>query len=280
MTPTRPILRYHGGKFRLADWIISAMPPHEHYVEPFGGGFSVGLRKPPCPIEVYNDIDTHVVNLMRVLRFPPRAEELRRQVSLTLFSRTEYEDAYDSADADPVENARRLVLRMFQSLGNKSRTQRSGWRTRTAKSRISPCLAWNGWPEHMPELVERLRHKFIEELDWRKILPLYDDGNTLFYCDPPYPASTRTRNHKRMYAEEMSLVDHAELLDALMKLRGMVIVSTYPNDLYDEALHGWLRLETQARAQTNAPRTEVIYLNPLAASRMPHPTIFQEEHDA
>lgn len=36
--PTRPVLRYHGGKWRIAPWIIAQFPAHRVYVEPFGGG--------------------------------------------------------------------------------------------------------------------------------------------------------------------------------------------------------------------------------------------------
>jgi DNA adenine methylase len=38
MTITRPVLRYPGGKFKMAKWIISHFPQHSFYVHPYGGG--------------------------------------------------------------------------------------------------------------------------------------------------------------------------------------------------------------------------------------------------
>ena len=88
-TIKRPALRYYGGKWNLAPWIISFFPPHKNYVEPCGGAASVLLQKPRSPLETYNDFDGNVVNFFRVLR--DRPDELIRKIRLTPWARAEYE---------------------------------------------------------------------------------------------------------------------------------------------------------------------------------------------
>lgn len=83
----RPILRYHGRKYRLAKWIISHFPEHRIYVEPFGGAASVLMLKNRSYAEVYNDLDGEIVNVFRVLQNPNHAAELERLIRLTPFAR-------------------------------------------------------------------------------------------------------------------------------------------------------------------------------------------------
>jgi len=83
--PKRPALRYYGGKWKLAPWIISHFPEHQNYVEPCGGAASVLLQKPRSPLETYNDLDGNVVNFFRVLRDQP--DELIRKIRLTPWAR-------------------------------------------------------------------------------------------------------------------------------------------------------------------------------------------------
>lgn len=69
-TIARPVMRYHGGKFKLRKWILSQFPEHRVYVEAFGGAASVLMGKERVYSEVYNDLDGEIVNVFRVLRDP------------------------------------------------------------------------------------------------------------------------------------------------------------------------------------------------------------------
>jgi site-specific DNA-adenine methylase len=66
VSPRRPVLRYHGGKWKLAEWVISLFPPHRTYVEPFGGAASVLMRKSRAYAEIYGDMDGEVVNVFEM----------------------------------------------------------------------------------------------------------------------------------------------------------------------------------------------------------------------
>lgn len=91
MKTQRPIIKYPGSKWRMAEWIVSLMPEHKSYLEPFFGSGAVFFCKSPSRIETVNDLDGEIVNLFRVVRDHPEA--LERAVALTPFSRGEYEGA-------------------------------------------------------------------------------------------------------------------------------------------------------------------------------------------
>src|SRR5688572_19188550 len=110
----RPALRYHGGKWRQRKWIVGYFPSHITYCEVYGGAASALLEKGPSKVEVYNDLDGDVVNYFKALRNSPR--ELVRAISLTPYSRTELEIAYQATD-DELERARRFYVRAYQGRG-------------------------------------------------------------------------------------------------------------------------------------------------------------------
>jgi DNA adenine methylase len=102
--PRRALLRYFGGKWAIAPWVISRLPPHRVYVDPFGGAASILLRKPKSKIEVYNDLDEEIVTIFRVVQDPESCRALIRRLRRVPYARREFEQAF-RASADPVIRA-------------------------------------------------------------------------------------------------------------------------------------------------------------------------------
>ncbi len=272
----RPLLRWHGGKWKLAPWIISHMPPHRCYVEPFGGAASVLLRKPRAVMEVYNDLESNVVTLFRVLRDPEQAAALHRRLSLTPFARDEFEASY-LVGSDPVEIASRLVVRCFMGFGSNAAREdcRSGFRGNRSSSGRLPAQDWSTHADALPAIVERMRGVVIENHDAIACVVRYDTPATLHYVDPPYILATRSRKHPSDgYKHELTEADHTRLLGELVRLQGMVLVSGYPHELYDTTLRGWRRVERQTYADGARPRTEVLWLNSAAQEASSQRTLF------
>ena len=275
MSVTRPVLRWHGGKWRLAPWIVQHFPVHRLYTEAFGGAASVLLRKPRSYAEVYNDLDDDVVGLFRVLR-SERAPDLLAALRATPFARVEFERAYEISD-DPVEEARRLVVRSFMGFGSDgfNREVTTGFRANAHRSGTTPAQDWGNLPDALAFTVERLRGVVIEHRDAAEVFAQHDGLDTLHYVDPPYLFETRSQKNRGggrgrggCYRHEMTDEDHARLLEVLRGLRGMVVLSGYPAPSYDAALSGWARIERAAHADGARARTEVLWINPRAAEML------------
>lgn len=269
----RPVLRWHGGKWRLAPWIISHFPTHRAYVEPFGGAASVLIRKEPSYAEIYNDLDDTVVNLFRVLR-SERADELVEALRLTPFSRVEFDEAYTET-TDPVEQARRLIIRSFMGFGSNGHNRVTGFRANSNRSGTTPAHDWRNYPDCLVEIIDRLAGVCIEHKDAKAVMAQHDAPTTLHYVDPPYVFETRSDLSKD-YAHELSDGDHAELLTFLRGLRGMVVLSGYPCALYDDLLPDWHRVERRAMADGAKERVEVLWINPAAENITASGPLFAE----
>lgn len=276
--PTRPVLRYHGGKWRLAPWIIDHFPAHRVYVEPFGGAASVLLRKPRAYAEVYNDLDGEVVNLFRVLRDRELAQQLEAVCRLTPFSRSEFALSYEPAD-DPVEQARRTLFRSFAGFGSVGASGRkTGFRSNVTRNGTVPAHDWATLAEAIPTFVERLQGVVIECEPALDVIRRYDGPETLHYIDPPYPFSTRTATAQwdRNYRHEMTDDEHRELAAVLRHLEGMVIISGYPCELYDDELYSdWTRVCREALADGARLRTECLWLSPSVIERQKQMSLWE-----
>lgn len=278
----RPVLRYHGGKWRIAPWVIQHFPPHRIYVEPYGGAASVLMRKPRTYSEVYNDLDAEVVNVFRVLRDPITAAELARLLALTPFARDEFMSAYGDAPEDPVEMARLTIIKSFMGFGSSAihdvfprgmRTRPSTWRPPTgfrsnsARSGTTAAKDWANYPPLVSAFCERLAGVVVENRPALEVITQQDRHDALFYVDPPYLGDLRHahRTQGKVYTHDMlDEASHEALAEVLKKLKGAAVVSGYHSPLYDRLYDGWAVREKAALADGAAKRVEVLWISPGA----------------
>ena len=261
----RPLVRYHGSKWKIAPWIISFIPKHRVYVEPYGGGAAVLLLKSRSHEEVYNDLDSDIVNLFRITR--DSGEELKRRIESTPFARDEYLQAYTPTD-DPIEQARRTIIRAFMGRANTGATGKitesgsiaTGFRASSHGCGKTAAKVWASYPDAFNALVERLKGVVIENRDAIEVIDQHDSDSTLFYIDPPYVMSTRDAG--KDYRYEMTDQEHVELAKKLHGAKGRVIVSGYNSDLYNDLYRGWTVREktTYSDGDKEKLRTEVIWM--------------------
>jgi len=272
VAPKKSALRYHGGKWKIAPWILSFFPQHTCYVEPYGGGASLLLRKTPAFVEVYNDLNDDIVNFFRTLR--DRTDELLEAIHRTPFAKVEFEEVQLNAPGtDNLERARRLYVWACQGWGRPGIAENpGGWRHQKTDNRGSTAAHdWND-SSHLWAVAYRLRQVQIEHDDAIAVIQRYDTPSTLFYCDPPYPKASRLDPVHQTYPQDMTDEDHERLALALQSIQGMAIISSYRNELYDSLYPGWPLAQKQVWTQNRAnTRMETLYISPRIKDKIPWP---------
>jgi DNA adenine methylase len=237
----RPPVKWHGGKHYLVRRIVGCFPQHRIYLEPFGGGASVLLNKPPSEIEIYNDLDGRISRLFRVLR--DRGQEFVQRAQFVLYSQAEFMAARQAADiGDEMDLALRDFVLWRQSFGG----QGDSWSYTTTRSRGGMADVVNAWwtsIEGLPEITSRLRRVQILSQPAIEAIQRFDHPDALIYCDPPYVHATRSKGATDVYAVEMSDNDHRDLAEVLNGCQGRVLISGYPSALYSELYPGWRRVD-------------------------------------
>lgn len=289
----RPILRYFGGKWKLAPWIIGHFPEHKIYVEPFCGAASVFFQKDRAKLEILNDKDKRIFNLFRIFQTPALLAEFKRRVKYIPFSQNDFDAAYAENPADEIDEALKFVVRSFFGFGSTSNGKKgkSGFRGNTEKitnlkytginnPKITktgfrggiktikdvprnPANDWANWKTSVDALACRLDGVRILNKDACDMLADFDSVDTLFYADPPYLEETRTENGSYLH-EFSGDKEHKSMIAALKDLQGAVILSGYKNDLYAAELDEWKRFDRRHYSINAKVRVESVWLNPKA----------------
>ena len=270
---------WYGGKGHLSDQLLAQFPPeseYDCYVEPFSGGASILFAKPPTCLEIYNDKDKILVNFFRQLR--DKSDQLIEMMQLVPYARETHRRAKYILEIQPFlkhldAHASLKAAAAFFILTRQSMSGdiRGGW---SVGVKTNPIPSWLSAIERLPECVERFKHVQIENLDAKSCIKKYDSLTTMFYVDPPYMHNTRSATR---YNVDLDTYGHTLLLERLLQTKGFVLLSGYANEMYDNTLKDWGRVEIKTVSQGTPNtgdnkgegvmkekhgRVEVLWLNP------------------
>lgn len=216
-------MTYPGGKNGdgVFQRIISNIPPHRVYLEPFVGGGAVLRLKRPAELSIACDLDRDVVLALAAAR---NVEWWGRNLG-------------------GGEGRFATVLSLEQLL-------------RSVPARATPDPA-RGATRHF---WREDPHYWFAHGDGIALLERYPfQGDELVYCDPPYPESTRTR--RNLYRYEMTDQDHERLLAAIRRIKARVMISSYWSRMYASGLKGWRSFNFGAATRAGKRALETVWSN-------------------
>jgi Site-specific DNA methylase len=252
-------ITYYGGKQKLCETIIDIIPEHTLYCEPFCGGAAVFFYKEPSPVEVINDTNSELVNFYRTVQND--FVSLEKEVRISLHSRRLHKDAqviYENPHLfTEIKRAWAVWILAAQSF---SAILDGTWGYDVKKGTTSKKIA-NKRESFTEELAYRLQNVQIECTDALRIINSRDSKDSFFYVDPPYFNSDC--GHYDGYSRE----DFKNLLNALSKIEGKFLLSSYPSDILSEFTqeHKWITLSKEMNVSVNKgsgkKKTEVFTAN-------------------
>jgi len=218
----KPPLTYYGGKQLLSKLIVSLIPKHNIYCEPFFGGGAVFFAKPPSNIEVVNDNNGELINFYRVLKSD--FKKLEKEIRCTLHSREYHQAAKIVLEYPHLFNDVKRAWAIWTLANESYASKLNGCWGYNKKVNKSARQLYSKRIFFTNEFAKRLELVQIENNDALKVINIWDNKDAFFYCDPPY--INTNQGHYKGYSEE----DFEKLLILLSNIKGKFILSSYPSD--------------------------------------------------
>jgi DNA adenine methylase len=250
-------ISYYGGKQTMLKYLLDLIPEHTIYCEPFFGGGALFFAKPKSEVEIINDSNGEVVNFFKVVK--TKFAELQKEIRATLHSRELYKKA--------------MVVYEHPALFSDVKRAWAFW-TLTNQGFASMIGSWGfGRTNSKEKAVAHKRENFtiyyarrlemaqIENNNALKVIARADSKDTFFYVDPPYIGSDM--GHYAGYSES----DYEKLLEALSKVKGKFLLSSYPSTILSRFIkkHKWKTKRVEkfvaVTKHTDKKKTEMLVYN-------------------
>lgn len=226
---TNSPFRYPGGKFYARKLILSCIPRHDKYCEPFLGGGSIFFAKETSEVNILNDKDDELINcyiqirdnvehLIQLLDGIPASKELHT------YYKNEYRPSND------LERAMRWYYLNRTSYSGIMKLQNCYWGYGDKYS-----MRPENWYPHLRTVSDRLQGVTFSCEDFEKVIDSLEDGFFVF-IDPPYFNADQDKFYRCTFSRE----DHYRLEKVLYKNNKRIrFLITYDNSSEIRNIYSW-----------------------------------------
>ena len=242
--------RYAGGKFYARKLILEHIPLHDYYIEPFAGGGSIFFAKQKVNYNQLNDIDSELINVLRIIRDKPES------LIYFLKKRPESESRIpENLIADTEINAplpaRKELHKFFKTkyipTNDLERAGRWFYLNRTSYSGIMnpQNMYWGygdkysmqpkNWARNILRTSNKLQGVELTSYDFEEVID-NTPNESLLFIDPPY----FNADQDKFYTHSFTTNDHYRLLECLRRnSERLYFFITYDNTPEIRSMYDW-----------------------------------------
>jgi DNA adenine methylase len=244
--PITSLAPWFGAKRTIASEIVREIGDHQVYWEPFCGSMAVLLAKPPCRMEVVNDLHSDLINLARCVGHPTIGPALYRRLRRILCSQETFIDALDVIRGNPAPDPARgldecraldYFIASWQGMNGVAgiSAHNTNFARRFSSRGGDAGRRWTGAVASIPGWRRRLAGVQVLHSDGIDLVTRIEDRDgTAIYCDPPYLAKGAR------YLHDFEDADHVRLAEALRRFtRTRVVLSYYADPRLGDLYPGW-----------------------------------------
>jgi DNA adenine methylase len=243
--------RYAGGKFYARKLILSHLPNHTAYIEPFAGGGSIFFAKSKVGFNQLNDIDTDLVNVFLTIQNSPNKLIDFLKKKPTEKSRVPEELTKSVSFGEPLpatKELHRFFKNEYQPQNNIEKAGRWFYLNRTSYSGIMnrQNMYWGygdkysmqpkNWAQNILKTSQKLNGVKITNYDFETVINNSPNGALLF-VDPPYFNADQDKFYQHYFTKQ----DHFRLLVCLRKNNNRLkLFVTYDNTPEIREMYSWM----------------------------------------
>jgi DNA adenine methylase len=206
-----PLIKYPGGKGRLASLIVRHLPDHDTYIEPFAGGAAVFLRKPLAEKKsVISDKDSWGIEFFDGVR--------RGQLKKCRGGLRGSRSLFDRAKRAKKDPCMKLALSTLSYHGD---------RDTYGASKSEGQVLGRSKLKNLSAYEKKLRKAHLAIADFAKTMRKHDRATAVHFLDPPWPLESGYSDSKYELGRKGTMgkaYDPEHVVDVSAKMKGGVFI--------------------------------------------------------